>query len=289
MILSKLQRLGKALMLPIAVLPIAGILLRLGQPDVLNLPFMAKAGGAIFDNLPLLFAVGISIGLAKNNDGAAGLSAVVSYFILQSGAGDVLITITKNPEAKFNMGVLTGIIAGLIAATLYNKFYAVKVPDFLGFFGGRRFVPIVTGLVSIVMSALLGFIYPNFEKIFEAVGKFIVASGALGAFIFGVANRLLIPTGLHHIVNTFVWTVFGEYKGKTGDLNRFFVKDPSAGQFMTGFFPVMMFGLLGACFAMYVTAKSKNKKLVSGMLASVAFTSFLTGITEPIEFLFMFL
>lgn len=285
--LAKLQKLGKALMLPIAVLPIAGILLRIGQPDVLNIPFIANAGNSIFSNLPILFGIGIAIGLAENNDGAAGLAGAVGNFIFLAAASTIVASMY--PDLKFDIGVLSGIIAGITAGLLYNKYRNIKVPEFLGFFGGRRFVPIVTGLFALVEGAIMGFIYPWFDKIFTATGNWITASGSIGAFFFGLFNRLLIPTGLHHILNNLVWQVFGTYNGKTGDLNRFFERDPNAGQFMTGFFPVMMFGVVGAALAMYLTAKKERRTEVGGMLISVALTSFLTGITEPFEFLFMFL
>ena len=285
--LAKLQKLGKALMLPIAVLPIAGILLRIGQPDVLNIPFIANAGNSIFSNLPILFGIGIAIGLAENNDGAAGLAGAVGNFIFLAAASTIVASMY--PDLKFDIGVLSGIIAGITAGLLYNKYRNIKVPEFLGFFGGRRFVPIVTGLFALVEGAIMGFIYPWFDKIFITAGNWITASGSIGAFFFGMFNRLLIPTGLHHILNNLVWQVFGTYNGKTGDLNRFFEGDPNAGQFMTGFFPVMMFGVVGAALAMYLTAKKERRPEVGGMLISVALTSFLTGITEPFEFLFMFL
>lgn len=287
MILAKLQKLGKALMLPIAVLPIAGILLRIGQPDVLNIPFIANAGDAIFKNLSILFGIGIAVGLAEDNDGAAGLAGAVANFIFIAAASTIVSA--KYPDLKFDIGVLSGIIGGITAGILYNKFHAIKVPEFLGFFGGRRFVPIITGLFALVEGAIMGFIYPGFDKVFVTMGNWITGSGAVGAFIFGILNRLLLPTGLHHILNNLVWQVFGAYDGKTGDLNRFFAGDPNAGQFMTGFFPVMMFGVLGAALAMYVSAKKHRRPEVGGMLLSVALTSFLTGITEPFEFLFMFL
>lgn len=287
MILGKLQKLGKALMLPIAVLPIAGILLRLGQPDVLNIPFIANAGDAIFKNLSILFAIGIAIGLTENNDGAAGLAGAVANFIFLAAASTIVAA--KYPDLKFDIGVLGGIISGITAGLLYNKYHNIKVPEFLGFFGGRRFVPIVSGLVAVIEGAILGFIYPGFDKVFTTLGNWITGSGAIGAFFFGIFNRLLIPTGLHHILNNLVWQVFGKYNGASGDLNRFFAGDPQSGQFMTGFFPVMMFGVLGAALAMYMTARKGRRAEVGGMLASVALTSFLTGITEPFEFLFMFL
>jgi len=285
-VLGGLQRLGKALMTPVAVLPAAALLLRLGAPDVFNLDWMAAAGGAIFDNLALLFAIGIAIGLAEENNGVAGLAGAVGYFVLTRVAGTF--------DESINLGVLAGIISGVLAAFLYNKHKAIKVPDFLGFFGGKRFVPIITSFYSLLLGVLAGFGWPLVQNFISSFGNTIATSGATGGFIFGFLNRLLIPLGLHHVINSFAWFQFGEFvdaAGKiiTGDLHRFFAGDPAAGTFMTGFFPVMLAGLPAACLAMIATAKKEHRKSVAGLLFGAAFTSFLTGITEPIEFLFMFL
>ncbi|EGO63940.1 N-acetylglucosamine-specific PTS transporter subunit IIBC [Acetonema longum] len=285
-LLGNFQRLGKALMTPVAVLPAAALLLRLGADDVLNWKWMAAAGGAIFENLSLLFAIGIGIGFAEENNGVAGLAAAVGYFVLTKVAATF--------DSGINMGVLAGIITGLLAGFLYNKYKAIRVPDFLGFFGGKRFVPIITSFYSLILGILAGYVWPLIEHGVNAFGNTIATSGSIGAFLFGVLNRLLIPFGLHHVINTFVWFQFGTFtnaEGKviTGDLSRFFAGDPTAGTFMTGFFPIMMFALPAACIAMIAAAKKENRKAVAGMLFGVAFTSFLTGITEPIEFLFMFL
>lgn len=285
-ILTDMQRLGKALMTPVAVLPAAALLLRLGSDDVLNLKWMAAGGGAIFDNLALIFAIGIAIGFAHENNGVAGLAATVGYFVLTK------VALTFND--KINMGVLAGIIVGCLAGWLYNKYRAIKLPDFLGFFGGKRFVPIITSFYTLILGIISGYVWPLIQNVISAFGNAIANSGSIGGFFFGLLNRLLIPFGLHHVINSFVWFQFGEFKnsaGKivTGDLTRFFAGDPTAGTFMTGFFPIMMFALPAACLAMIAAAKKENRKSVTGMLLGVAFTSFLTGITEPIEFLFMFL
>lgn len=279
--LGFLQRLGKALMLPIAVLPAAGLLLRLGQPDLLNIPFIAAAGDAVFSNLALIFAIGVAIGFAKDGNGAAALAGAIGYFVLTKGAAAI--------DKDINMSVLGGIISGVIAGLLYNRYRDIKLPDWLGFFGGRRFVPIVTSLVMLVLALIFGYVWPPIQDGINAVGHWIVGAGAVGVGIFGFLNRLLIPVGLHHVLNSFVWFVFGEYNGKTGDLSRFFAGDPDAGIFMAGFFPIMMFGLPAAALAMIAAAKKERRKAVAGALLGVALTSFLTGITEPIEFLFMFL
>ena len=283
---EKLQSIGKALMLPIAVLPAAALLLRLGAPDVLNIPFVTKAGGAIFDNLALIFSIGIGVGLAKDNNGAAGLAGAIGYLVLTSGLKAI------NPD--LNMSVLAGILSGLEAGILYNRYHDIKLPELLGFFGGRRFVPIVTALVSLVLALVFGVIWGPCQAFIHAVGEWIIGAGVGGTFVYGVLTRLLIPFGLHHILNSFIWFVFGEYTTPdgvvaTGDLNRFFAGDPHAGMFMAGFYIMMMFGMPAVALAMYHAAKKENRPKIAGALASVAFTAFLTGITEPIEFMFMFI
>ena len=281
-----LQKLGKALMLPVAVLPAAALLLRLGASDVLDIPFIMQAGGAVFDNLPLVFAIGVAVGFAFDGAGAAALAGAVGYLTLTKA----MVTINKD----INMGVLAGILSGIVAGQLYNRFHHIKLPDFLGFFGGKRFVPIASAGISILLALIFGFIWPPIQQAIHGVGNWIVGAGLIGAFAFGALNRLLLPFGLHHVINSMVWFVFGSFTDKagkvvTGDLSRFFAGDPTAGTFMTGFYPIMMFALPAAALAMYTTARSENRKAVSGILLSVALTSFLTGITEPIEFAFMFL
>ena len=279
--LGALQRIGKSLMLPIAVLPAAALLLRLGQDDLLGIPFVAAAGGAIFDNLALIFAIGVAIGFSKDSNGAAGLAGAIGYLVLTQG--------TQAVNENINMAILGGILSGIVAGLLYNRFHDIKLPTWLGFFGGRRFVPIVTATAMVILAGLFGFVWPPIQEGINAIGQWIIDAGALGVGVFGFLNRLLIPFGLHHVLNSLVWFVFGEYNGATGDLNRFFAEDPSAGIFMAGFFPIMMFGLPAACIAMIAAAKKDRRAEVSGMLIGIAFASFLTGITEPIEFAFMFL
>ncbi|WP_019390518.1 N-acetylglucosamine-specific PTS transporter subunit IIBC [Priestia filamentosa] len=279
--LNFLQRIGKSLMLPIAVLPAASLLLRLGQEDLLDIPFMAQAGDAIFANLALLFALGIAVGLSKDGSGAAALAGVVGYFVLTKGTAAI--------DKDIDMAVLGGIISGITAGLLYNRFSDIKLPEWLGFFAGKRFVPIITSVVMLVLAGIFGVVWPPIQELINNVGNWITGAGAVGAGVYGLLNRLLIPVGLHHVLNSLVWFVFGEYNGATGDINRFFAGDPTAGPFMTGFFPVMMFGLPAAALAMIAAAKKEKRKAVTGMLAGLALTSFLTGITEPIEFLFMFI
>ena len=285
-ILGFFQRLGRALQLPIAVLPVAALLLRFGQPDLLNVPFIAQAGGAIFDNLALIFAIGVASSWSKDNAGSAALAGAVGYFVMTKAM------VTINPE--INMGVLAGIITGLVAGAVYNRWAGIKLPDFLSFFGGKRFVPIATGFFCLILAAIFGYVWPPVQHAIHSGGEWIVSAGALGSGIFGFINRLLIPTGLHQVLNTIAWFQIGEFTNAAGavfhgDINRFYAGDGTAGMFMSGFFPIMMFGLPGAALAMYLAAPKARRPMVGGMLLSVAITAFLTGGTEPLEFLFMFL
>ena len=305
-ILASLQKIGGALMLPIAVLPIAGLLLRLGQPDLFDLPSMAAAGQAIFDNLGILFAVGVAVGLARENHGAAGLASVVGYVVTTQGA-QVLIDVPPAAVAGLTglahdlavaaykahelskLSVPVGIISGLTAGMLYNRFSNINLPSYLAFFGGRRFVPIASGFVGLLYAGLFGMEWQHVEEGMDSLSRSVLHAGAFGLFAYGALNRALIITGLHHIINNIAWFILGDYHGVTGDLKRFMAGDPTAGTFMAGFFPVMMFGLPAACVAMYHTALPERRRAVSGLLASIALTSLLTGVTEPIEFTFMFL
>ncbi|PKM93315.1 MAG: PTS sugar transporter [Firmicutes bacterium HGW-Firmicutes-1] len=287
-VFSSFQKVGPALMTPVAALPIAALLLRLGV--LWNIDIVTAAGAAIFDNLALIFAIGVAFGLAKNNHGAAALAGAISYLVITRVAPAAAVSFGVVEEAYvLNNNVLAGMISGMIGGLMYNKYYNIKLPEWLGFFAGKRFVPIVTSVFTIFVGMLFGVLWPIIEKIIGGTGEWMMASGSVGAFFFGLLNRLLIPTGLHHVINSFVWFVFGEYNGATGDLSRFFAGDPTAGTYMTGFFPVMMFGLPAVALAMYTTAKKQNRKAVGGLMFSVAFTAFLTGITEPLEFMFMFL
>jgi len=305
--IDKLQPLGRALMLPIAVLPIAGLLLRLGQADLLNVPFIAAAGDAIFSHLGLLFGIGVAVGLARENHGAAGLAGAVCFFVLTEGAKALLVVAPDaagtftDPAARDlaiaawkskqldKLSVPAGILSGIAAGMLYNRFSDIKLPDYLAFFGGRRFVPIVAGAVGLVGAVIFGVGFPWLEGAIDQLSRWVVESGNVGLFAYGFLNRILIITGLHHVINNIAWFIIGDFHGTTGDLKRFFAGDPTAGAFMAGFFPIMMFGLPAACLAMYHTALPDRRKAVAGMLLSLALTSFLTGVTEPIEFSFMFL
>jgi PTS system N-acetylglucosamine-specific IIC component len=301
-----LQPLGRALMLPIAVLPVAGLLLRLGQPDLLNIGFIAAAGDAIFHNLGLLFAIGVAVGFARDGNGAAGLAGVVCFLVASNGAqaliaappeitAGLLAKTAKLATADFRAGALfklsvpLGILSGVIAGGLYNRFGAIKLPDYLAFFGGRRFVPIVAGLAGLCLAAVFGLGWTGLDAAIDGLSRLIVGAGPVGLFFYGMLNRLLIVTGLHHILNNIAWFIIGDYHGVTGDLNRFFAGDPTAGSFMAGFFPVMMFGLPAACLAMFHAARPERRAETGGLLLSLALTALLTGVTEPIEFSFMFL
>ncbi|MFZ0831621.1 MAG: PTS transporter subunit EIIC [Mycobacterium sp.] len=306
---GQLQRLGKSLMLPIAVLPAAGILLRLGQDDLLGRikapvvgPFfkaMSAAGDALFTNLPLLFAVGVAIGFAKKADGSTALSAAVGYLVVQAVfktmspivlAGQVD---KAGEQAQINYSVFAGIVVGLVTAWLFDRYHTIQLPSYLGFFGGRRFVPIAVSVVCLFIAFAMSYFYPLFDAGLTSLGRFIGASGALGAFVYGFANRMLIPLGLHHIPNSYVWFIYGDYQTPdgdvvTGELTRFAAGDPSAGILTSGFYPILMFGLPGAALAMIHVANKRERKLAFGILSAAALTAFLTGVTEPLEFAFMF-
>lgn len=317
---AQLQRVGRSLMLPIASLPAAGILLRLGQPDMLGVDGVAgwsgmgwmepvaavlgAAGNALFANLALLFAVGVAVGFARKSDGSTALAAVIGYLVLTE-----VLTVLAPMNAPWggtfgageagaetiNYGVLGGIVIGIVAALLYQRFYRIKLPPYLAFFGGRRFVPIITAFTAVLIAVLFAFIYPLFDAVITGFGEWVTNPGnsVLGGFVFGTVNRLLIPFGLHHLLNNLPWFQFGSYETASGeiangDIFRFLAGDPTAGIFMTGFFPIMMFALPAAALAIWHTAKPSRRKVTGGIMVSVALTAFLTGITEPLEFAFAY-
>lgn len=300
--MSKLQSLGRSLMMPIAVLPAAALLLRLGDyfQSVSWLSWgdflwelMAAGGDAVFSNLAILFAIGVAIGFA-DDAGAAALAAGVGELILENINNlTVVTTAADGTEQTVDMGVLGGILIGITAAYLYNNFRDANIPDYLAFFGGRRLPPIMTAFAAIAIGLVASFIWPPVGRAINDFGVWILGLGALGAGIYGVVNRALIPTGLHHILNFLVWFEFGSYTvdGETysGEITRFFQGDPDAGLFLAGFFAIMMFGLPAAAFAMYRQADKEERKATGATMFSLGFTSFLTGITEPIEYSFMFL
>ena len=307
------QKLGKALMLPVACLPICGILMGLGYAmcpstmqggDVTGVVeqigfFLVKAGGALIDHMALLFAIGVGVGMSDDHDGTAGLAALASWLmitnLLSTGAVSVLRTLEEGSTAFIAFSKIEnpfiGIIAGIIGALCYNRFKSTKLPDWLSFFSGKRCVAIVAGVVSIIVSAVLLFVWPVLFAGLVALGKGIAGMGALGAGIYAFFNRLLIPFGLHHALNNVFWfDTIG-----LGDLSHFWNGETSAdvswslGMYMSGFFPCMMFGIPGAALAMIQSAKSNKKKVAIGLIASAAISAFVCGVTEPFEFGFMFL
>ncbi len=303
---SKLQKVGKALMTPVAILPAAGLFLAFGNK--LGIPMMEQAGGIIFANLPLLFAVGVAVGLS-GGDGVAGLASIVGFLVLNITMGiraGVTADMIGDPRYAMVVGIPTlqtgvfgGIIAGLIASFLFNKFYKIELPQFLGFFAGKRFVPIVTAIAAFLVGLLMPIIWAPVQTGLGQLSYFAnEANTNISTFLFGMIERLLIPFGLHHIFYSPFWFEFGEYINKAGELVKgdqaiFFaqLKDGvefTAGKFATGRFPFMMFGLPAAALAMYHEAREDKKKYVGGILFSAALTSFLTGITEPISFSFLF-
>lgn len=306
-----LQRLGKSLMLPVACLPICGILMGLGYvicPEAMQGGeittlvqqigyYLIKAGGALIDNMAILFAIGIGVGMAEDNDGTAGLAALASWLmitnLLSTANVSVIKTLSEITTLAFDkiQNPFIGIIAGIIGAMCYNKFKSTKLPDWLSFFSGKRCVAIVAGVVSIIASVVLLFVWPILFGGLVALGQGIAGLGPVGAGLYAFFNRLLIPFGLHHALNNVFWfDTIG-----LGDLTHFWAGDTSAdvtwslGMYMSGFFPCMMFGVPGAALAMIHTAKSNKKKAAIGLVASAAIAAFVCGVTEPFEFGFMFL
>ncbi|MCI3276437.1 PTS transporter subunit EIIC [Streptomyces cylindrosporus] len=318
-----LQKMGRSLQLPIAVLPAAGILNRLGQPDVFGddglgwtnvSKVMAGAGGALLDGslgLPLLFCVGVAIGMAKKADGSTALAALAGFLVYynvlrqfpkdcvggakavagigcQASDGTVAAFTYQNP------GVFGGIVMGLLAAFFWVRFHRTKLVDWLGFFNGRRLVPIIMAFVAIVFAALCLWIWPPIGDGLENFSNWLSDAGAWGAGVFGVANRALLVVGLHQFLNVPIWFQFGSFTKPDGtvvhgDINMFLAGDPNAGQFTSGFFPIMMFALPAAALAITHCARPSRRKEVGGLMLSVALTSFVTGITEPIEYSFLFI
>lgn len=300
---SSLQKIGKSLMLPVSVLPIAGILLGVGSANFSWLPavvsgVMAQAGGSVFANMPLLFAIGVALGFTRN-DGVSALAAVIAYGILVKTMSVVAPLVLDLPATEVaekhlaDTGVLGGIIAGALGAYMFNRFYKIRLPEYLGFFAGKRFVPIVSGLAAIFLGAVLAFIWPFTGHLIQVFSNWAAYQSPVVAFsIYGVVERSLIPFGLHHIWNFPFWMQIGEYTNATGqvfhgDIPRYIAGDPTAGM-LSGGFLFKMYGLPAAALAIWQTAKPENRARVGGIMISAALTSFLTGITEPIEFSFMF-
>lgn len=307
-----LQRLGKSLMLPVACLPICGILMGIGYAlcpatmqggDITGIVqqigyYLVKAGGALIDNMAILFAIGIGVGMSDDNDGTAGLSALVSWLMITNllstaNVSVIIKSLSENAALAFDKieNPFIGIIAGIIGAVCYNKFKRTKLPDWLSFFSGKRCVAIMAGVVSIFTSIALLLVWPIIFGGLIALGNGIVTMGPIGAGIYAFFNRLLIPLGLHHALNNVFWfDMIG-----LGDLTNFWAGKTSAdvtwslGMYMSGFFPCMMFGIPGAALAMIRSAKTQKRKIAIGLLASAAIAAFVCGVTEPFEFAFMFL
>ena len=317
-----LQKLGKALMLPVACLPICGILMGIGYwlaPAVMGAAgpteglayvvgfFLVKAGGALIDNMAILFAIGVAVGLAEESDGTAGLAGLVSWLMITTllSSGSVAAIAPAMVENEVNAvafskiaNPFTGILSGIIGAVCYNKFKGTKLPDVLAFFSGKRSVAIVTGVVSIVVSVVLLFAWPIIFSALVAVGNFIKSLDVVGVGLYAFLNRLLIPFGLHHALNNVFWfdtigmgdlTAYWAGLTEGGTMANGTVIDWSVGSYMAGFFPCMMFGIPGAALAMVLTAKSNKKKATIGIVGAAALSAFLCGVTEPFEFAFMFL
>ena len=309
-----LQKLGKALMLPVAVLPICGILMGIGYwlcpatmqggdihgaANLIGL-FLVKAGGALIENMAILFAIGVGVGMSEKNDGTGGIAALASWLMLTTLLSTGFVTTimpsiadsaTKTLAFDKIANPFIGILAGIIGSTCYNKFKSTKLPDWLSFFSGKRCVAIIAGVVSIIVSVVLLFVWPLLFSALVALGKAIAGMDVVGAGIYAFLNRLLIPTGLHHALNNVFWfDTIG-----LGDLQHFWAGETSAdvswslGMYMSGFFPCMMFGIPGAALAMIQSAKSNKKKVAIGLIASAAISAFVCGVTEPFEFAFMFL
>ncbi|MGW4523448.1 PTS transporter subunit EIIC [Amycolatopsis sp. NPDC004378] len=298
--LAGLQRFGRSLMLPIATLPAAGLLSRLGQPDVLGsdglgwdkvADVVGAAGGGLFDWLPLLFAIGIAVGFARKGDGSTAVAAAVGWVVFNKVIQ--AIAPIKSQEGykpgwdlapiHWPYSVLTGIVSGIVAALLWQRFYRIKLPAWLAFFGGRRFVPIITAFSMIILGVVFGIVFRWVDAGIHNIGEVVVGSPVVGGGIYGFLNRLLIPVGLHQLLNVPMWFIFNG-----GDLTNFFNHVQGSGTFMTGFFPIFMFALPAAALAIWQTARPAQKKVVGGVMIAAALTSFITGVTEPIEFSFMF-
>lgn len=326
--MAQLQRLGRSLMMPIAVLPAAALLARLGSNDMLGgapetgadpaglaqfsalewlqpvSEVMGAAGGALLGNLGFLFAIGVAIGFAKRSDGSTALAALTGYLVFrgvnEAMSPHILGTPTEAEAAApgfrpqdylIDWSALGGIVIGITAALLWQRYYRIKLPAYLAFFGGRRFVPILTSFTSMIIAVLMAFIYKPFSSGLFSLGEWVSENSVAGGGIFGFFNRLLIPLGLHHILNSFPWFQLPSPDpdvAVVGDIPRFLAGDVTAGTFTTGFFPIMMFALPAAALAIWHTAKPENRKVVGGIMISAALTSFVTGVTEPIEFSFMF-
>ncbi|MBB4684668.1 PTS transporter subunit EIIC [Amycolatopsis jiangsuensis] len=299
--LAGLQRFGRSLMLPIATLPAAGLLNRLGQDDIFGkdglgwdkvAAVIGAAGGGLFDWLPLLFAIGIAVGFARKGDGSTAVAAAVGWVVFNKVI-QAIAPIDSQQGYKpawegspihWPYSVLTGIISGIVAALLWQRYHRIKLPSWLAFFGGRRFVPIITAVTMIVLGVLFGLVFKYVDQAINSAGEAVVGSPVVGGGLYGLLNRLLIPIGLHQLLNVPVWFIFNG-----GDIPNFLNNHvQGSGIFQSGFFPIFMFALPAAALAIWQTARPGQKKIVGSIMISAALTSFITGVTEPIEFAFMF-
>lgn len=302
MVMKYLQKLGKSLMLPVACLPICGILMGIGYwidpvgwgANSVVAMLLIKAGGALIDNMSILFVIGVAVGMSDDREGTSALAGLVSWLMIQTILAPGVVASITGAEANAAFGKINnqfiGILCGLIGATCYNKFKNTKLPDFLAFFSGKRSVAIVTGFLTLFVAIVLFFVWPVIYTALVAFGTAILSTGAIGAGIYGFFNRLLIPVGLHHALNSVFWFDVASIN----DLGKFWGTVEGGvmhqtGMYMAGFFPVMMFGLPGAALAMYHTSKPNKKNIAFGILGAAALCSFFTGVTEPLEFAFMFL
>lgn len=284
---ANLQKLGRAMLLPVAAMPLSGLIMRLAADDMLNIPILGAAGNAVFGNLDILFAIGVAIGFAKAKDKSiAALTGFLAIMTLKTGLGII------NPDVS--MGIFGGIVSGLIAAWTYNRFKEQKLPTVFSYFAGEKFPLTMVMVFQTITSVFFGYVWPYAQMAIDAFARLLVNMGALGVGLFAFLNRLLIPFGLHHVLNTYVYFDLGSYTTPTGEvlrgeITRFVNGDPEAGLFLSGFFVIMMFGIPAICLAIYKAAKKQNKQMVKGIMGSGAVTSFISNITEPVEFSFMFI
>lgn len=284
---ANIQKLGRAMLLPVAAMPLAGLIMRLSADDMLNIPVIGAAGNAVFGNLDILFAIGVAIGFAKTKDkGIPALTGFLAIATLKKGLE------IMNPAVS--MGIFGGIISGLVAAWTYNRFKEQKLPMVFSYFAGEKFPLTMVMILQTVTSVFFGLVWPIVQSGIDTFAKLLVDMGAFGVGIFMFLNRLLIPFGLHHVLNTYVYYDLGSYTAPNGEvfrgeMTRFINGDPQAGLFLSGFFVVMMFGIPAICLAIYRAAFKENKDMVKGIMGSGAATSFIANITEPVEFSFMFI
>lgn len=285
---SNIQKLGRAMLLPVAAMPFAGLIMRLSADDMLNIPVLGAAGNAVFGNLDILFAIGVTLGFVKTKDrGIPALTGFLAITTLKTGLGIM--------DPDISMGIFGGIVSGLVAAWTYNRFKNQKLPMVLSYFAGEKFPLTMVMVLQTISAVIFGFLWPIIQMGIDNFAKLLVDMGAFGVGIFMFLNRLLIPFGLHHVLNTYVYYDLGSYTDPgtgevfRGEMTRFINGDPQAGLFLSGFFVVMMFGIPAICLAIYRAARKENKEMVKGIMGSGAATSFIANITEPVEFSFMFI